>query len=82
MSAAGLCCRFCATPLRHSFADLGTTPLANSYLTAAQLSQGETFFPLHAYVCEACFLVQLGEFAPPEAIFGDYAYFSSVSESC
>ena len=81
MSAAGLCCRFCATPLRHSFADLGTTPLANSYLTAEQLNQGETFFPLHAYVCEACFLVQLGEFAPPEAIFGDYAYFSSVSES-
>ncbi|HEU4829754.1 MAG TPA: class I SAM-dependent methyltransferase [Gemmatimonadales bacterium] len=81
MSASGLCCRFCATPLRHSFADLGTSPLANSYLTPEQLSQGETFYPLHAYVCEACFLVQLGEFAPPAAIFGDYAYFSSVSDS-
>ena len=81
MSATGLTCRFCATPLRHSFADLGSSPLANAYLTADQLDQGEIFYPLHAYVCEECFLVQLGEFAPPEAIFGDYAYFSSVSDS-
>jgi SAM-dependent methyltransferase len=81
MSASGLCCRFCATPLRHSFADLGTSPLANSYLTAEQLNGGETFFPLHAFVCEECFLVQLGEFAAPAAIFGDYPYFSSVSDS-
>ena len=81
MPVTALGCRFCATPLRHSFADLGTSPLANAYLTAAQLDQGETFFPLHAYVCEQCFLVQLGEFAPPEVIFSDYTYFSSVSES-
>ena len=81
MSATGLTCRFCATPLRHSFADLGSSPLANAYLTEDQLDQGEMFYPLHAYVCEECFLVQLGEFAPPEAIFGDYAYFSSVSDS-
>jgi SAM-dependent methyltransferase len=81
MPATGLSCRFCATPLRYSFADLGTSPLANAYLTADQLNQGEMFYPLHAYVCEGCFLVQLGEYAPPEAIFGDYAYFSSVSDS-
>ena len=81
MSATGLSCRFCATPLRHSFADLGTSPLANSYLAADRLNAAEAYYPLHAFVCESCFLVQLGEFAQPADIFGDYAYFSSVSES-
>lgn len=81
MSATGLSCRFCATPLRHSFADLGTSPLANSYLPADRLGCAEPYYPLHAFVCESCFLVQLGEFAAPTDIFSDYAYFSSVSES-
>lgn len=41
----------------------------------------EPFYPLHAYVCETCFLVQLSEFQSPEEIFSEYAYFSSYSES-
>jgi 2-polyprenyl-3-methyl-5-hydroxy-6-metoxy-1,4-benzoquinol methylase len=41
----------------------------------------ERFYPLHAYVCSKCLLVQLQEFESPEQIFGDYAYFSSYSES-
>jgi len=41
----------------------------------------EPHYPLHTYVCESCFLVQLEEFVPPEQIFRDYAYFSSYSES-
>lgn len=57
------------------------TPLANSYLTEADLNRGEVFYPLHAYVCLNCFLVQLAEFESPEAIFGDYLYFSSYSQS-
>ena len=78
--STGLSCRFCATPLRHSFADLGTSPLANSYLSADRLNGAEAYYPLHAFACESCFLVQLGEFAAPADIFSDYAYFSSVSE--
>jgi SAM-dependent methyltransferase len=74
-------CRFCSAPLRHTFVDLETSPLANSFLTEAELRQGETFLPLHAYVCERCFLVQLEEIEAPEHIFSDYVYFSSVSES-
>jgi SAM-dependent methyltransferase len=81
VSAAGLRCRFCAAPLRHSFADLGTTPLANSYLEREQLDEPEPFYPLHAYVCSECFLVQLPAVASPQEIFGDYAYFSSYSTS-
>lgn len=41
----------------------------------------EPFYPLHAYVCESCFLVQLEEFQSPEKIFSEYAYFSSYSDS-
>jgi hypothetical protein len=74
-------CRFCARPLQHTFADLGMSPLANSYIKPTQLNQVERFYPLHALVCDGCFLVQLQEFESPEAIFGDYAYFSSFSDS-
>jgi SAM-dependent methyltransferase len=75
------CCRFCGASLQHTFVDLGMSPLANAYLTAAQLHQMEPFFPLHVYVCDACFLVQLEEFASPEQIFSEYAYFASYSET-
>lgn len=74
-------CRLCKAPLSRTFVDLGVSPLANSYLEPADLERPETFYPLKAYVCEACFLVQLPEEATPEEIFSDYAYFSSVSES-
>ena len=74
-----LTCRFCSTPLEHTFADLGMSPLANAYLTAEELHRPERFYPLHAFVCGQCFLVQLPEIESPEAIFSDYAYFSSYS---
>lgn len=74
-------CRFCHTPLRQTFVDLGMSPLSNAYLSRSQLNEAETFYPLHAYVCENCFLVQLEEFETPEHIFSDYAYFSSYSDT-
>jgi SAM-dependent methyltransferase len=76
-------CRFCKTPLVHTFIDLGDQPLANSYLTPDQLKAGgERIYPLHARVCHACFLVQVDDPVAAKAIFdGDYAYFSSYSES-
>jgi len=74
-------CRFCGSPLSLSFADLGMSPLSNAYLKPEQLGKMEAFYPLHAWVCESCFLVQLEEFESPEHIFSDYAYFSSFSDS-
>jgi SAM-dependent methyltransferase len=74
-------CRFCNTPLEHTFVDLGVSPLANSYLKPAQLQEMEPFYPLCVFVCHNCLLVQLPEWETPENIFGDYAYFSSFSES-
>lgn len=74
-------CRFCENILKYSFVDLGMSPLANSYLKEDQIHQMEPFYPLHAYVCERCYLVQLKEFQSPDQIFSEYAYFSSYSES-
>ncbi len=74
-------CLFCAEPLRRTFVDLGKSPLCESFLTAEQLNQMEPFYPLHVYVCEKCFLVQVQEYVSPEGIFTEYAYFSSFSDS-
>jgi len=74
-------CMFCGTPLQHTFVDLGMSPLCESYISAEKLNQMEPFYPLHAYVCEKCFLVQLDEYVSPEDIFSEYAYFSSYSDS-
>ncbi len=74
-------CRFCGAPLEFVFADLGMSPLANSYLTQAQTNAMEPFYPLRAFVCSQCFLVQLEAFENPDHIFSDYAYFSSYSTS-
>lgn len=74
-------CRFCDSPLTHVFADLGMSPIANRYLTPDQDNAMEPFYPLRSYVCDRCFLVQIEEFETPQAIFSDYAYFSSYSSS-
>jgi hypothetical protein len=74
-------CRFCQSPLRRTFVDLGMSPLCESYLPPDRLDEMERFFPLHVRVCDSCFLVQLPEFVSPEEIFTEYAYFSSYSDS-
>jgi 2-polyprenyl-3-methyl-5-hydroxy-6-metoxy-1,4-benzoquinol methylase len=74
-------CMCCGAPLRHTFVDLGMSPLCESYLSLEQLNQMEPFYPLHVYVCEKCFLVQLEEFVSPKDIFTEYAYFSSYADS-
>ncbi len=78
--ATGLC-RFCGTNLRKTFIDLGMSPLCETYPAASDLNRGEMYYPLHVYVCERCFLVQLEQFESAENIFSDYAYFSSYSDS-
>jgi SAM-dependent methyltransferase len=74
-------CRFCGTALTRSFVDLGVQPPSNYYVRPEDAGQAERFYPLHAYVCDSCLLVQLEAFQTPDQLFGDYAYFSSYSES-
>jgi len=75
------CCRFCQAPLKHTFVDLGMSPLCESLITEEQLNMMEPFYPLHVFVCEECFLVQLLEYVTPHDIYTEYAYFSSYSDS-
>jgi hypothetical protein len=72
---------FCSAPLKHTFVNLGMSPLCESYVSAENLNHMEPFYPLHAYVCGKCFLVQLDEYVSPAEIFTEYAYFSSYSDS-
>ncbi len=74
-------CRLCQAPLKHTFVDLGMSPLCESFLPASQLDAMEAFYPLHVQLCDQCFLVQLREYVKPEHIFMEYAYFSSYSTS-
>ena len=74
-------CRFCGTQLRQTVVDLGMSPLCENFLTLEQLNDVERFYPLHVWVCDQCFLVQLEEYVSGSEIFSDYAYFSSFSDS-
>lgn len=75
-------CRFCASPLEITFADLGMSPISNDYIAEAQHNRMEPFYPLHAFVCSECRLVQLIDYERADALFtDDYAYFSSFSAS-
>lgn len=76
-----LSCRFCSAKLTDSVADLGMSPLSNAFLTEKDMQREEIFYPLHAYVCSACRLVQLPAHESPDNIFRDYSYFSSYSDS-
>ncbi len=73
-------CRFCGGSLAE-FVDLGMSPLCESYLATDQLNSMEPFYPLAAYVCRDCLLVQLQEYVAPEHIFSEYAYFSAYSDA-
>ena len=75
-------CRFCGAPLTQRVVDLGMSPLCENFLTADELNRMEPFYPLVARVCGECWLVQVEEFVSGREIFGgEYAYFSSFSDS-
>jgi len=74
-------CRFCGKNLHRTFVDLGMSPLCETYPAASEFHRGETYYPLHVYVCDNCFLVQLEEYESADKIFTDYPYFSSFSDS-
>jgi hypothetical protein len=75
-------CRHCQRPLSTTFVDLGTSPLCQRHVTPAQFDHSESIYPLHVYVCDQCWLVQLPAYVPADEIFDDqYAYFSSYSDS-
>lgn len=75
-------CRSCDAPLIHTFVDLGTSPLCQRHVTPARFDHAEPTWPLHCYVCDRCWLVQLPAYVNREDVFdAEYAYFSSYSDS-
>lgn len=74
-------CRFCGEPLQFTLVDLGAQPPCESFIGPKQKNQKDPVYPLHVYVCDKCFLVQLEEFITPRKIFTEYAYFSSYSKT-
>lgn len=75
-------CRHCGTALDLPFADLGSAPPSNAYLSEQDLHAPEMWFPLRVLVCRNCWLVQTEDFAKAEQLFdARYAYFSGVSTS-
>jgi hypothetical protein len=74
-------CRLCDNPLSFRFTDLGMSPPCESFVPPNEIGNPETYYPLSVFVCEECLLVQLPEHVNPETIFGEYAYFSSYSQS-
>jgi SAM-dependent methyltransferase len=82
MHQNNLKCRHCAAALSVIFADLGATPVSNDYIPLSRRYDAEPYYPLRAYVCEKCRLVQLEDYRRATELFReDYAYFSSVSSS-
>lgn len=74
-------CLNCSNTLGDTFIDLGMSPLCEEFVKPENMNNGQQFYPLHAYVCNECFLVQVGEYVSPEEIYSDYYYFSSYSDS-
>jgi len=74
-------CRACAAPLHFVLIDLGVMPPCESYVSVDRRHETELSYPLRVFVCEDCYLVQIEALVSPQAIFSEYAYFSSYSET-
>jgi SAM-dependent methyltransferase len=79
--SAETACRSCEAgrPLR--FLSLGEMPLTDAYVPLEQANEPEPRYPLDVVFCPSCTLVQLQYTVPAEAIFSDYAYYSSFSST-
>lgn len=75
-------CRFCKSKLKHIFADLGKSPIANDYPKNGDEAERQIYYPLRVYICHKCKLVQIPNLINRKNIFNkNYAYFSSYSKS-
>ena len=74
-------CILCGAQAVEEFLDLGATALANKFLSADAIHAPEPTFPLAVGFCHACTHVQLTQGVPPGAMFEDYLYISSASET-
>jgi len=74
-------CRSCDGSNVRLVIDLGETPLANALRTGKDFERPEARYPLAVVFCDDCTLVQITETVPPEQLFSEYVYLSSVSDT-
>lgn len=74
-------CRICGSTLLHKYLDLGSTPLANSYLKTEDLDKVEFSEELALQVCMVCGLSQLTKVVHPDLMFKNYLYVSSTTQT-
>jgi len=72
-------CRLCGSRELPKVLSLGSTPLANEFVSADQVGKPQDRFPLEVHLCTACGHVQLLDIVDPERLFGNYVYVSSTS---
>jgi len=77
----GFRCRSCGYAELEEVLSLGLLPLANALLIGSQLEEREPTYPLDLVFCPCCSLVQITVTLPPEALFREYVYFSSYSDT-
>ncbi len=74
-------CRLCDAPLADVMADLGAAPFGESFPPEDEILEPERFYPLTAWVCAECHLVQLEEIVDPVEIFHVSAFASAMSDA-
>jgi SAM-dependent methyltransferase len=72
-------CRSCGAFGLRTFLSLGEMPLTDAYVQPERADEPEPRFPLDVAFCSTCSLVQILHAVPPEKIFLEYSYYSSVS---
>jgi SAM-dependent methyltransferase len=80
VTAVAVRCRGCGQGTLEVVLDLGFQPLANALIGPEDLERPEPRYPLALAFCRRCSLAQITETVRPEALFREYAYFSSVSD--
>ncbi len=74
-------CRICGRVLPEPFLDLGSMPLANTFLESPEQAMQESRYPLAVCLCQSCGLVQLNYVVTAEHLYRNYIYVSSTSDA-
>jgi SAM-dependent methyltransferase len=74
-------CRTCGSKNLALVLDLGKTPLANDFLSPAEVANYTTSLPLRFCACRDCSLGQLADTVSPDVLYSHYAYVTSTSRT-
>ncbi len=72
-------CRICGNKHLIPVLNLGSLPLANSFVTKRALKRHEARFPLAVQLCSECSLLSLRHVIDPRILFKNYRYLTGAS---